>query len=181
VHQPAFVGLLEAMAYADLQQADPNPHAYGYDMNPGLGQQFYYDTGAGVPVYNAPIYEAPVAYDTNVAPAYEAVPEIKQTLVSAPVESTTAPARPRALTIQPMPPPIQSFVAPSTTSDRLNSILNQGSILLIVDGIPKDFGVGVRVSLGRLRVFDLNSLLAFGYFIRPARHSRCPSSPPGRI
>ncbi|KAG8746875.1 hypothetical protein FRC12_014202 [Ceratobasidium sp. 428] len=153
VHQPAFVGLLEAMAYGDLHQADPNPNpcVYGHEINPGLVQPVYYNQGAAVPGYNVPIYEAPVAYEmlpASAAPAYEAVPEVKQLpLVSAPVEAPATRARPQALTIKPMPPPIQSYVPPSTTTDRINSVLNEGSILLIVDGLPKDFGVGLLDTL----------------------------------
>ncbi|KAH7320457.1 hypothetical protein B0J17DRAFT_294681 [Rhizoctonia solani] len=67
---------------------------------------------------------------------------IQPTLVSAPIET-----RSRAIAIKPMPPPIQSYLAPSTTTDRLNSILGAKSILLIVDGLPKDFGVGLLDTL----------------------------------
>ncbi|KAG9079633.1 hypothetical protein FRC06_007613 [Ceratobasidium sp. 370] len=151
IHQPAFVGLLEAMAYGDLHQADPNlnAYAYGHEINPNLIQPFYHDQVA--PGYTVPTYEAPMAYDmlpTNAAPAYETVSEVKQpALVSAPAESSPPKARPRALTIKPMPPPIQSYVPPSTTTDRVNAILNEGSILLVVDGLPKDFGVGLLDTL----------------------------------
>ncbi|KAG8715149.1 hypothetical protein FRC08_010935 [Ceratobasidium sp. 394] len=149
VHQPTFVGLLEAMAYGDLHQADPNLNAYafGHDINPNLAQSFYHDQVA--PGYTVPTYEAPMAYEmTNAAPAYEAVSEVKQpTLVPAPVETSAPKARTRALTIKPMPPPIKSYVPPSTTTDRVNAVLNEGSILLIVDGLPKDFGVGLLDTL----------------------------------
>ncbi|KAF8601932.1 hypothetical protein BDV93DRAFT_524474 [Ceratobasidium sp. AG-I] len=150
VHQPAFVGLLEAMAYGELHASDPTLGAYGYthDVNPGPDLPFY-DANMAGPMYGAAVYENPQMYEampTHAAPAYEATPEVQQpTLVSAPLEAT--PSRPRALTIRPMPPPIQSGVTPSTTTDRLNSVLNERSILLVVDGLPKDFGVGLLDTL----------------------------------
>ncbi|CCO32271.1 hypothetical protein BN14_06327 [Rhizoctonia solani AG-1 IB] len=60
------------------------------------------------------------------------------------METTT---RSHAIAIKPMPPPIQSYVSASTTIDRMNSILDSKSILLIVDGLPKDFGVGLLDTL----------------------------------
>lgn len=150
MHQPAFVGLLEAMAFGDLHDADPCLDAY-YDLNPGLGATSYCGATAPGPIYAAPTYDAPpvlaAPMATHAQAAFEQVPEVNQpSLVSAPLETNQFhPARPRALTIKPMPPPIQSYVAPSTTTDRLNSVLNESSILLIVDGLPKDFGVGVSI------------------------------------
>lgn len=107
----------------------------------------FYDAGMTGPTYAPAVYENPQMYETmpvHAAPAYEATPKVQQpTLVSAPLETT--PSRPRALSIRPMPPPIQSGITSSTTTDRLNSVLNDGNILLVVDGLPKDFGVGVGV------------------------------------
>ncbi|KAB5589492.1 Protein transport protein sec31 [Ceratobasidium theobromae] len=150
VHQPAFVGLLEAMAFGDLHSADPNTDGFEYwnTVNPGLGEPPYGDTGMGS-VYPAPAYEAPrvvlEAPPPDVRHVFEVAPQVQPTLVSAPLESQ--PARSRALTIKPMPPPIQSCIPSSTTTDRINSALNQSSILLIVDGLPKDFGVGLLDTL----------------------------------
>lgn len=152
------------MAYGDLHASDPTLGAYGhgYDVNPGMELPFY-DPGLAGPMYGAAIYENPQVYEampTHAAPAYEATPEVQQpTLVSAPLEAT--PARPRALTIRPMPPPIQSGVTASTTTDRLNSVLNEGSILLIVDGLPKDFGVGVGAFAIGSRLIGILTRLPF--------------------
>ncbi|QRV82247.1 RNA recognition motif protein [Ceratobasidium sp. AG-Ba] len=153
VHQPAFVGLLEAMAFADLHQADPNLNVYTHDhgLNTGLGQPLYSNQGPTAPVYSVAPYDTPIAYEvlpSKPAPAYEPIPEtVQPSLVSASVENPGPHRRPRALTIKPMPPPIQSFVKPGTTAEMVNAVLNESSILIIIDGLPKDFGVGLLDTL----------------------------------
>ncbi|KAG8707306.1 hypothetical protein FRC11_007527 [Ceratobasidium sp. 423] len=146
VHQPAFVGLLEAMAFGDLHGADPSWEGLDYwnNANPGSDAQLRYDPGATVagPVYHAPPQEVPQIFEPATSTRVDQTDKIQPTLVSAPIETRSG-----AIAIKPMPPPIQSYVAPSTTTDRLNSILNGKSILLIVDGLPKDFGVGLLDTL----------------------------------
>ncbi|CAE6478633.1 unnamed protein product [Rhizoctonia solani] len=145
VHQPAFVGLLEAMAFGDLHGADPNWEGLEYwsNANPGSDAQLRYDPGATVAgsVYHAP-HEVPQIFEPATSNRVDQTDKIQPALVSAPIETRSG-----AIAIKPMPPPIQSYVAPSTTTDRLNSILNGKSILLIVDGLPKDFGVGLLDTL----------------------------------
>ncbi|EUC54221.1 hypothetical protein RSOL_033530 [Rhizoctonia solani AG-3 Rhs1AP] len=145
VHQPAFVGLLEAMAFGDLHGVDSTLEGLEHwsAANPGSEAQPHYDLGVTVagPGYHAPP-EIPQIFEPAISTSVDQTENIQPTLVSAPMET-----RPRAIAIKPMPPPIQSYIAPSTTADRLNSILNAKSILLIVDGIPKDFGVGLLDTL----------------------------------
>ncbi|CAE7201399.1 unnamed protein product [Rhizoctonia solani] len=145
VHQPAFVGLLEAMAFGDLHSADPSLDGLEcWDAaNPGLDAQPRYDPGAAMagPGYHAP-HQVPQIFEPATSTSVDQTEIIQPTLVSAPMDT-----RSRAIAIKPMPPPIQSYMAPSTTTDRLNSVLGAKSILLIVDGLPKDFGVGLLDTL----------------------------------
>ncbi|CAE6540348.1 unnamed protein product [Rhizoctonia solani] len=145
VHQPAFVGLLEAMAFGDLHGADPTLEGLEFwnAANPVSDVQPRYDPGVAIagPGYHAPP-EIPQIFEPATSTSVDQTENIQPTLVSAPIET-----RSRTMAIKPMPPPIQSYIAPSTTTDRLNSILNAKSILLIVDGLPKDFGVGLLDTL----------------------------------
>ncbi|CAE6471817.1 unnamed protein product [Rhizoctonia solani] len=148
VHQPAFVGLLEAMAFGDLHGADPNMEGLEQWRNANMvsGAHPHYDPGVNVagPVYQTSANEIPQIFESTTLASVKSTDIIQPALVSAPMEINT---RSHDLAIKPMPPPIQSYVAPSTTRDRMNSILNSKSILLIVDGLPKDFGVGLLDTL----------------------------------
>ncbi|KAF8700021.1 RNA recognition motif, partial [Rhizoctonia solani] len=148
VHQPAFVGLLEAMAFGDLHGADSNLEGLEQWSNADTVSDPHsqYDPGANAmgPVYHTPTHDIPRVSEPTTLASVGSADNIQPTLVSAPMEMNI---RPHAIAIKPMPPPIQSYIAPSTTMDRINSILNSKSILLIVDGLPKDFGVGLLDTL----------------------------------
>ncbi|KAJ1301911.1 hypothetical protein OPQ81_000751 [Rhizoctonia solani] len=146
VHQPAFVGLLEAMAFGDLNGTDSNLEGLEYWSNANMGPNTPsrgdpMSTFAG-PACHIPAHETPQVLEPATLASVDQINDIQPTLVSAPMETHS-----QTIAIKPMPPPIQSYIAPSTTTDRLNSILNASSILLIVDGLPKDFGVGLLDTL----------------------------------
>ncbi|KAF8755477.1 RNA recognition motif [Rhizoctonia solani] len=133
VHQPAFVGLLEAMAFGDLHGADSNLE--------GLEQWSNADTVSDPHSQYDP---GQTLWDLSITPQLMTfLGSLSRLLWLASGLPITFNRRFH----QANAAPIQSYIAPSTTMDRINSILNSKSILLIVDGLPKDFGVGLLDTL----------------------------------